>query len=69
MAVSPLTAALRTDPAEVGNPAHFRGIPMTRPIRTKPVAAGDIRTIVLNGSKLTERFDGLQWITIKVEPA
>lgn len=35
----------------------------------KVIAAGTIRTIVLNGSKLTERFDGTNWVCFKVEPA
>lgn len=36
----------------------------------KPVPVVDqIRVITMNGSKLTERFDGKTWIVIKVEPA
>ncbi|WP_459203493.1 hypothetical protein ACQVRV_00110 (plasmid) [Ralstonia pseudosolanacearum] len=40
----------------------------SQPETKRPIAAGDVRTIVLNGSKLTERYDGTQWVVVKVEP-
>jgi hypothetical protein len=34
-----------------------------------PAFSGQTRTLTMNGSKLTERYDGTQWIVIKVDPA
>ena len=49
---------------------HNAGFPPA-PSKARQQASyeGQIKTVILNGSKLTERFTDGQWVVIKVEAA
>ena len=52
-------------PTTTSTPAALATSGKVRP----PAYAGQTRTLTMNGSKLTERYDGTQWIVVKVDPA
>lgn len=49
---------------------HAAGFPPA-PSKARQQASfvGQTKVVKMNGSKLTERFDGVQWVVVKVEAA
>lgn len=59
-------SATKTNPT---NTTHNAGFPPAPSKARQQASVGDTKTVTMNGSKLTERFDGVQWVVCKVEAA